>query len=151
MQDSSDAQNGRLDDEQRKALEALERIVSGDTNDPDGDFEVMGKALINSEERRNKLTLAQMINPKALQAAQGFEDFARENFGECKCSKNFSDTFGTLDYEVIIPRILLREFTAQGVIRRFAEIIAEAETIDIANEDEDSIYFDIVFKVILRF
>lgn len=155
MQDNKE--NAQKFDE---AVKALERVMrGGNISDEElaESYDIIGKALNDEYEERERNTKVKMPHLKGLRAADDFEKFVKTHFkDELLHFHKRMDTLGDeVTYEAIVSRILVENIFTPNVVQEFARILNEATGIDIGIETDDpkyagNIYFDIGFPAIMR-
>lgn len=140
-----------------KAFEAIERLFSEPSEEAFlEDSRIIGKAIASEMKQRERSTYAKAPNIKSLQAAKAFESLVKEHFADVKSFERFyCDVSETINYDVIFPRLLLENLFSPGIVQKFAEILQEADGIDISIEKENPemkgmIYLDISFPAVIR-
>lgn len=149
MQEKKDAQN--------EAMKALNDALESDSvEDFFKNSLIIGKAVKEEFEDREKATKAKAPHIKGLTAAKAFEDFVAAHSHDIKHFEKFYDELSdSITYEVILPRVLVENILEAGVMQEVAKILLEANGVDIGIESEKEefagmLYVDIDFPAIVR-
>lgn len=155
MQDNNENAQKR-----KEAIEALERVMrGGNISDEEiaESLDIIGEALNDEYQERERNTKVKMPHLKGLQAAQDFENFVKTHLKDDLL--HFSRTVDHLGDEIcceaIVKRILVENIFTPNVAQEFSRILNESTGIDIGIETDDpkyagNIYFGIGFPAIMR-
>lgn len=154
QEQSKGTQNNEQKDE---ALEALDKVLHSESEEEFLENSmIIGKALNDEYQRREKATKVKAPNVKGLTAAKAFEDFVKEHFEDAAhIEKFYSKLSDDVTYSVFLPRVLVDNVLADGVMQQFAAILSEATGFEVIIETENPKYagllcLDITFPVIIR-
>lgn len=151
------SQKNNYQNKDNEAFETIKRLLSEPSEEAFlEDARIIDKVIASEMEQRERNTYAKAPNIKSLRAAKSFEDLVKKHFKNVKSFERFyCDASETVNYDVIFPRLLLVNHSSTDIVKQFAEILQEAECIDISIEKEnlemkEMIYLDISFPIVIR-